>query len=220
MDLRRLRPGAGRAHAIGTKAGVDAGLATKTTGKPGGGLRRVHHVQVGELDAVNDPGEDPEHGFDAFFRAEFPKMVALASVLTGVGEVGRDVAQESMVKAFRDWSTVGQLDRPGAWVRRVTINAAMSWHRSRSRERAARSRLRADAVQPLAPPEDTFWDAVRSLPPRQRSAVVLHHLEDLPVAEVADVLGVAVGTVKASLAKGRAKLEPQLRHLWAVEGEA
>lgn len=172
---------------------------------------------MGELDDARRSQRDSTPGFDEFFTLEFPKMVALASVLTGAPEVGRDVAQDSMVKAFRDWASVAEMDRPGAWVRRVTINAAVSWHRRNSRERRARSRVAPGVVQPVQPPEHSFWEAVRSLPPRQRAAVVLHHLEDLPVAEVAEILGVAPGTVKASLAKGRARLEPQLRHLWNPE---
>lgn len=185
--------------------------------KPIGRVRRVHDVQMGELNDATRSPRDSAPGFDEFFTHEFPKMVALASVLTGASEVGRDVAQDSMVKAFRDWSKVSELDRPGAWVRRVTINAAVSWHRSNSRERSARSRLRPGVAQPVQLPEYSFWEAVRGLPSRQRAAVVLHHLEDLSVAEVAEILAVAPGTVKASLAKGRARLEPQLRHLWTLE---
>ena len=88
---------------------------------------------MGELDDARRSPRDSASGFDEFFTLEFPKMVALASVLTGAPEVGRDVAQDSMVKAFRDWTSVVEMDRPGAWVRRVTINAAVSWHRSNSR---------------------------------------------------------------------------------------
>jgi RNA polymerase sigma-70 factor (ECF subfamily) len=150
-------------------------------------------------------------GFEEFFRAEQPRMIALAIALTGVPEVARDLAQESLVKAYRAWPSVRAMDRPGAWLRRVTINAATSWHRSNSREAAARARLRPDHV--TEPPERAgqhFWEAVRALPERQRAAVALHYLEDMPIADVAAALDVAEGTVKASLFRARAALAMSL----------
>jgi len=169
--------------------------------------------------AMGDPGErvtsdrDRARGFDEFFRVEQPKMVALAIALTGVPEAARDLAQESLVKAYRAWPSVRTMDRPGAWLRRVTINAAMSWHRSNRREAAARSVAGAerDVESAIAEREgERFWSAVRALPERQRAAVALHYLEDLPIADVAAALEIAEGTVKASLFKARATLAKSL----------
>jgi RNA polymerase sigma-70 factor (ECF subfamily) len=55
-----------------------------------------------------------------------------------------------------------------------------------------------------------FWEEVRRLPPRQAQAVTLHYLEDMPVDEIATVLEVANGTVKALLSQGRERLRRQL----------
>jgi DNA-directed RNA polymerase specialized sigma24 family protein len=65
--------------------------------------------------------------FDEFFRAEHQRLVALAIGLTGVPEAARDLVQDTMTKAYRDWDRVSQLDRPGAWARRVTVNASIDW---------------------------------------------------------------------------------------------
>jgi RNA polymerase sigma-70 factor (ECF subfamily) len=154
---------------------------------------------------------EPAHDFDAFFRAEQPKMVALALALTGVPEVARDLAQDALAKAYRSWQFVSAMDRPGAWLRRVTINGAMSWHRSASRETRAHARLGGEGSTETPEQEsDRFWSAVRSLPDRQRAAVALHYLEDMSVADVAAALDIAEGTVKASLFKARATLAAAL----------
>ena len=63
-----------------------------------------------------------DNGYDAFFRREYPVMVALGFALTGDREVARDVAQESMLRAYNHWSQIVTHDRPGAWCRQVTIN--------------------------------------------------------------------------------------------------
>ena len=155
--------------------------------------------------------------FDDFFRTEQPKMVALALALTGVPEAARDLAQESLVKAYRAWPSVQAMDKPGPWLRRVTINAATSWHRTNRREEAARTRLGGEGS--VVNPEresDMFWAAVRALPDRQRAAVALHYVEDMSVADVATALEIAEGTVKASLFKARATLA---RSLGATRGD-
>ena len=138
-------------------------------------------------------------------------MIALAVTMTGNRELGADLAHEALARAYRDWRTVGALDRPGAWVRRVLINLAIDAQRRRAREALAFSRL--DPNPTTAPAEATgeaFWGAVRALPERQRAAVALYYIEDLPVAEIADVLGVAPGTVKTSLFMARRSLAETL----------
>jgi RNA polymerase sigma-70 factor, ECF subfamily len=149
--------------------------------------------------------------FDRLFRGEHPKLVALALVLTGHREAAADIAQEALVRAYRSWAAVGKMERPGAWARRVTINLATDWHRNRGREHRAFSRLDSNPTMSIADPEsDQFWRAVRELPERQRAAVALHYLEDLSVSDVARVLDIAEGTVKASLFKARATLSRSL----------
>lgn len=112
-----------------------------------------------------------------------------------------------MLKAYRAWPSVGALDKPGAWLRRVTINATISWRRSNRREFMARSRIEVqESVMPPERASDQFWAAVRALPDRQRAAVTLYYLEDMSLADVAAALDIAEGTVKASLFKARANL--------------
>jgi RNA polymerase sigma-70 factor, ECF subfamily len=176
---------------------LDGHQSIRPPAKPAMPVLRVQYVCV-----VADRGS-----FEQFFRDEYQKMVALGLALTGVPEDARDLAQASMEKALRDWNRISRLDKPGAWLRRVTINAAASWHRSTNRDVAVHRRLRD--VQPawvLDPEASDFWAAIRALPRQQRFVVTLFYLEDLSTAEIASTLGIAVGTVKATLSQARANL--------------
>lgn len=153
-------------------------------------------------------------GYEAFFREEYPRLVALLIAVTGSRPIAEELAQEALLRAHVRWSRIVRYERPGAWVRRVALNLA-SHHRNRRRsEQRAVDRLGRQR-EPYAYVDgaiagDDFWALVRRLPPRQAAAVALHHLEDRPVAEVAVILGCAEGTAKAHLHKGRAALARML----------
>lgn len=153
-------------------------------------------------------------GFEAFFRDEYPRLVALLVAVTGSRPVAEELAQEALLRAHVRWDRIVGYERPGAWVRRVALNLA-SHHRSRRRsELDAVGRLgRQRAAEPYSYADaggDDFWALVRRLPRRQAAAVALHHLEDRPVAEVAAILGCAEGTAKSHLHRGRAALARML----------
>jgi RNA polymerase sigma-70 factor (ECF subfamily) len=151
-------------------------------------------------------------GFEAMYRREVRSIVTLCTVLSGSAETGADLAHEAMLRAYRDWDHVAQMERPGAWVRRVAINLATDAHRRRRSERRGIERLSAqrpsDAVDLVAL---DFWPAVRMLPPRQQAVVALHYVDDMAVADIAAVLAVSTGTVKTQLHRGRVALSRLLR---------
>jgi RNA polymerase sigma-70 factor (ECF subfamily) len=149
-------------------------------------------------------------GFERFYLAEHPKLIAIGLAWTGNRDTARDLAQEALTRAYRAWSTVELLDLPGAWARRVMINLLIDHQRDRGRQLRLVARL--DRV-PDAPAHDAvghWWDAVRALPDRERAAVILHYLEDLSINTVAEILEVKPGTVKASLSHARDKLRAEL----------
>ena len=152
--------------------------------------------------------------FDTFFRAHHQRLIACGLALTGDRERAREGAQEALSRAFRDWDRVQHMDEPGAWVRRVLVNVLIDEGRRAGRER--RLAGKAVDVRPV-PDHDPAWTplmrAIRALPERQRLAVVLHYLDDLPVAQVAAAMDVAEGTVKTTLFHARASLAA------ALEGE-
>jgi RNA polymerase sigma-70 factor (ECF subfamily) len=124
----------------------------------------------------------------------------------------RDEAQECVQEAFvRAWSHRRKLDRtehPEAWVRTVAYRLAVSRWRRTVRGRRAPDRALATPAT-AAPPSESHVavvEALRKLPEAQRRALVLHHIADLPVHQVARELGAPEGTVKARLSRGRAAL--------------
>lgn len=149
--------------------------------------------------------------FESLYRREFPKMVALAASMCGSREVGAELAQEALLRAYRDWPRVSGLERPGAWVRRATVNLAVDAHRRRSTEQATLARMVSSTLPPEGfGVEDPFWVLARSLPDRQCAVVALRYVDDLPLEDIAQVLEVSVGTVKSTLFDARRTLAEAL----------
>jgi RNA polymerase sigma-70 factor (ECF subfamily) len=73
--------------------------------------------------------------------------------------------------------------------------------------------MQASPFPDLEPVSREFWEAVRSLPQRQREVVALHYAEDRSVRDIAEILGVADSTVKTSLQKGRAALATRFNEM-------
>ena len=147
--------------------------------------------------------------FDAFFVEEFPRLVAILTVWSGSRSVAEELAQDALLQALRRWDVVAGLDSPGAWVRRVALNRSANEGRRRRRERAAIDRMRVAAESSQwepTPIDDALWSRVRALSVAQRDAVVLRYVDDLPLAEIARVMGCAEGTVKKHLQRARAAL--------------
>jgi len=148
--------------------------------------------------------------FDVLYRREVSSLVALAASLSGSRDAGAEIAQEALLRAYCEWPRVGSLERPGAWVRRVTINLAIDAHRRTAREQRTFADLSAVGENTVDPPgygiDHPLWVAVRALPERQRAVVALHYLDDLPVEEIAHTLELSMGTVKSTLFSARASL--------------
>ena len=150
--------------------------------------------------------------FEAFYQRELKSVIGLAYALSGSASAAEDLAQDAFLAAHRSWDRIGHYDKPEAWVRRVVANMSVSLFRRKMREARAIARLDVPgATFPSLPAEDEeFWKAVRALPKRQSQAIALYYLEDRSIAEIAEILDCAQGTVKAHLHKGRAKLASRL----------
>lgn len=147
-----------------------------------------------------------EAGFDAFYRAHHPRVVAMAYALVGDLGEAQDLAQEAFCRLWRRWDAVAPHEQPAAWTRQVVVNLARSRWRHLRVVRAHLRRERLTDVPELDPDHVAVVAAIRRLPAVQRRAVVLHYVVDLPVAEVAAEMGVPVGTVKAWLHRARRAL--------------
>jgi RNA polymerase sigma-70 factor (ECF subfamily) len=165
------------------------------------------------LAAVTDRGRTGEGDFDDFYASEYGRIVALAYALTGDRGAAEDAAQDAFLAAHRDWDRVGRYDAPGAWVRRAVVNRSRSRFRRRGRESSALARVAASELASTEPSYDEsedFWRAVRALPPKLARCVVLHYVDDLDAAAIADVLGIAPSTVRVHLHRARLALAQSL----------
>ena len=146
----------------------------------------------------------------AIYAACAARLVSQLYALTGDFAEAQDVVQEAFARALVHRRRFAQVDNPEAWLRTVAVNLA----RSNGRRRAVLDRLvrsgRVDrpgrVVPGLSPDHVALVAALQRLPRPVREAVVLHHLADLPVAEVASTLGCSVSAVKMRLRRGREAL--------------
>jgi RNA polymerase sigma-70 factor (sigma-E family) len=148
-----------------------------------------------ELATVDDP--------TAFYRREYAAALRLAIALVDIRAVAEEVVQESFARVWMKWDS---LDQPGAYLRTCIVNAARKELR---RRRLVRSTI--DQPVPGAAAEDReLLASVRRLPPRRRAVVVLRFYEDMTEAQIADTLGMRVGTVKATLHQALAQLRKEI----------
>ena len=152
-------------------------------------------------------GRMDEEAFDAFYQASFGRLVGQIYAMCGNIAEAQDCVQEAFIRAWDRRRTLDLDQSPEAWVRTVAYRLAVSrWRRAR------KSLLPPDRAHTPAPPAEpdvhrvALARALQALPADQRRAIVLYHLCDLSVAEVAAEVSAPTGTVKARLSRGRAAL--------------
>ena len=148
--------------------------------------------------------------FEEFYRGTVGRLIGVLFPVTGDLHEAEELAQEAYA-SLGPLSPAAGLRRPEAWVRRVAMNLAAD--RGRRLQRQARALLRTGppaAVPPASAEAVALAEVLRTLPMHQRQAIVLHHLVDLPIEEVAAILGTRAGTVKSWLARGRRNLAARL----------
>ena len=142
--------------------------------------------------------------YASFFRAEFPRVVRTSYLIVHDRQRAEDIAQEAFIQLFTHWSKVSRYQQPAAWVRRVAIRiASRSAHRERIRLDIERE---ADPPPSFAPQDVDLLNAIKRLPPQQRAAVALFYFEDLPLAEVAYVLGCSHTAARVHVFNARRRL--------------
>ena len=146
--------------------------------------------------------------FNDFYRRELPKMIALAQSICGDRALAEDLAQEAMTRAHTQWRKIEDYERPGAWLRRVTINLALSRRRRIIRELALLTRIASEpeAICTNTDTDSAVWDAVRQLPPKQRAAIALFYQEDQSTSSIAEILGCSISTATSHLNLARKRL--------------
>ena len=144
------------------------------------------------------------------YQAYYRRLVAALYALTGDYAEAQDLVQEAYARALARPKVFLDVADPEAWLRTVAVNLARTrWRRHRLFDtlvRTGRVTRTPDSVPGADPNRVALVAALQQLSRPTREAIVLHHLADMSVYEVAEALGVPVGTVKARLSRGRTML--------------
>jgi RNA polymerase sigma-70 factor, ECF subfamily len=148
---------------------------------------------------------------DRLVEHEYVRLVRAVALFSGTMDGAEDAVQEALARALEQSRKGRHIDCLGAWV----VTTAFNHVRSRFR-RAARGREPGDGADRAFPSEPEaealrselldLRAAVRSLPLRQREAVVLHYYLDRSISSVGDALGIGESAVKNALHKARGTL--------------
>lgn len=144
-------------------------------------------------------------GFEAFVEVETPRLLGLAHALSGNPHDAWDLVQEALVRVGVRWRRLAT-ENPGGYARTTLVRLNVDRTRRLRRERPG---VVPDRVAPVV--SDTIlepWlaDALASLTPQQRAAVVLRVLEDLDHEGIAALLGCSAGTARTHLSRGLARM--------------
>jgi RNA polymerase sigma-70 factor, ECF subfamily len=175
------------------------------------GPTSIHGRVQGEGIAVElrRGGEAPREplSFDELFLDHHDRLYRALYFITGSQHDAEELMQDAFLKLWERWKSIGAIEDPVAWLFRVSLNG--------SRMRARRARVAARRLVPLASPRDPFEDVdireevrrmLRSLPQRQRAALVLTEIFDYSSEQAGQILGIRPITVRVLASQARAAL--------------
>ncbi len=151
--------------------------------------------------------------FEEYVGARYAALLRTAYLLTTNRHDAEDLVQTALLKAVPAWKRIES--NPDAYLRRTMVNDTISrWRRHRGRELLTDETPDRGATDPDAARTLALERALAGLAPRQRAVIVLRYSEDLTERETAEILGIAVGTVKSQAREALARLRqlvPDLR---------
>jgi RNA polymerase sigma-70 factor (sigma-E family) len=166
--------------------------------------------------------ERTRQDFAEFVAGRSAELLRLAYVLTADKHAAEDLLQSALTRAAARWGRIHSA--PESYVRQIMYREQVSWWRRRAR--------RPETVMALVPEPPALdqmvmvderlalRDALLALPPGKRAMLALRYLEDLSEAQVADMLGCSVGTVRSQTYKAIAQLRSALPDLGLTSTEA
>ena len=160
-----------------------------------------------------EPASYGGSGFAQFVAFESPRLWRLAYSLTRNPDDASDLTQEALVRVGLRWNSLDHSGNPAAYARTALVRLQLNvWRRTRNPPRFLRKDENAsDLAFEQVELADQVAAILEQLPARQRAAMVLHYLEDLPVSDIASILRCSEGTVKSQLARARLNARKNLQ---------
>lgn len=156
-----------------------------------------------------------------FVAEEYPALLRTAYLLAGDVEAAKDLAQAALARTCAKGLEGTRIDDLGAYLYRCMVNAQVSASRRRWRGEQPTATLpdrpKSDVELERVPEREALRTALRSLPPRQRAALVLRYYADLSEAQTAAVLGCPPGTVKTLTARGLAAVRQRVHDVSTMQ---
>jgi RNA polymerase sigma factor (sigma-70 family) len=149
--------------------------------------------------------------FQDFLEANRATVYRFLTVAVGPSEAD-DCFQETFLAALRAYPRVTRGERLDRWILQIASRKAIDHHRAIARRAVPTAEPPERAAPPVDPtPDDELWEAVRTLSPRQRVAVVHRHVLDRPYSEIAELMGTSEETARANVYQGTKKLRELIR---------
>jgi RNA polymerase sigma-70 factor (sigma-E family) len=154
-----------------------------------------------------DPGRD--HEFAEFVDGRFTALQRFGYLLTGEWHLAEDLVQTSLTKVWFHRNSLRSASALESYTRTVMVNTSTQWWRRKWRGETPTEQLpepQAREQYGAVDDRDLLLRALSTLPRRTRATLVLRYFEDLPAAEIAQMMGCSIGTVKSNVSRGLAKL--------------
>jgi RNA polymerase sigma-70 factor (ECF subfamily) len=190
-------------------------------------------ASVTELDLVGRARHGDLDAFTALAGARLQAMTRTATAILGDETEAHDAVQEALISVWRELPTLREPERFDAWAGRILVNACRHALKRRVRSRVREITLQPEAANGGSLPfhgsgglpvvggraeslgdADALGRAFERLDGEQRAILVMHHLEDRPLAEIAAVLAIPIGTAKSRLFAARRALQRALEREW------
>jgi len=162
---------------------------------------------------------DDEPRFEDFVAERADALLRYGYVISGDPHDAADLTQEALVRLHQAWPRVRRKHAPESYAKMIMVRLHISTWRLRRRERPGW--VLPETAGFDAPPSDSdegLWQALATLPRKQRAVLVLRYYEDLSDADIAAVLGISRGTVRSHASLGLAKLRSMLPSTSEING--
>jgi RNA polymerase sigma-70 factor (sigma-E family) len=160
---------------------------------------------------MGDGEQGRDKDFTAYASSRMPAMRSFAFLLCGDWSSADDLVQTAFLRLYRAWARAAKVEQLDAYTRRIIVRVFLDERRRPWRRERVTAVLPETAAAELPLVDQlVIRAALAAVPPRQRAALVLRFYSDLPVEQIAEVLGCSPGTVKSQTARGLAALRREL----------